>query len=186
MRGQRFESLEETQRYLDHWSDRWADTRIHGTTKQQVAVMFAEKKPSLQTLPVESFRYYQHGTRAVHVDGTVEVARAYYAAPPAWIGGTVHVRRDQRFVRILDPKTGPLLREHLRTLPGLRRVDPRERSPKTPKSIQQRCARVEGKTSAIAFQKPRAPSPIASSGACSSPRFFRSIKISRQLCALSR
>jgi transposase len=37
LKGMRFESLEEAQAYLDRWEQRWADTRIHGTTKQQVA-----------------------------------------------------------------------------------------------------------------------------------------------------
>src|SRR5207253_481914 len=31
--GLRFASLEEAQAYLDRWEARWADTRIHGTTK---------------------------------------------------------------------------------------------------------------------------------------------------------
>jgi hypothetical protein len=35
LKGHRFESLEEAQAYLDHWEERWADTRIHGTTKRQ-------------------------------------------------------------------------------------------------------------------------------------------------------
>jgi len=56
--GLRFESLEEAQTYLDHWEARCADTRIHGTTKRQVAVMFAEERPFLLP-PVEPFRYYQ-------------------------------------------------------------------------------------------------------------------------------
>lgn len=43
LKGQRFESLEEAQAYLDHGEERWADTRIHGTTKRQVAAMFAEE-----------------------------------------------------------------------------------------------------------------------------------------------
>jgi hypothetical protein len=30
VKGQRFESLEEAQAYLDRWDQRWADTRIHG------------------------------------------------------------------------------------------------------------------------------------------------------------
>ena len=51
LKGLRFETLEEAQRYLDHWEERWADTRIHGTTKRQVAAMFAEEKPALQPLP---------------------------------------------------------------------------------------------------------------------------------------
>jgi hypothetical protein len=44
LKGLRFESLEEAQTYLDRWEARWADTRIHGTTKRQVAIMFAEEK----------------------------------------------------------------------------------------------------------------------------------------------
>src|SRR5271165_5939235 len=72
LKGLRFESLEEAQAYLDHWEQRWADTRIHGTTKRQVAAMFAEEKPTLLPLPLEPFRYYQYGERIVHLDGCVE------------------------------------------------------------------------------------------------------------------
>src|SRR5206468_4503902 len=69
LKGLRFESLDEAQAYLDQWELRWADTRIHGTTKRQVAAMFAEEKPSLLPLPIEPFRYYQYGDRTVHLDG---------------------------------------------------------------------------------------------------------------------
>ena len=51
LKGQRFESLEEAQAHLDHWEERWADTRIHGTTKRQVSAMFAEEKPGTQNTP---------------------------------------------------------------------------------------------------------------------------------------
>ena len=47
LKGLRFETLEEAQAYLDRWEARWADTRIHGTTKRQVAAMFAEEQPAL-------------------------------------------------------------------------------------------------------------------------------------------
>jgi transposase len=47
LQGKRFESLEEAQAYLDRWEASCADTRIHGTTKRQVAAMFAEEKPAL-------------------------------------------------------------------------------------------------------------------------------------------
>ena len=86
LKGLRFETLAEAQAYLDHWEERWADTRIHGTTKRQVAAMFAEEKPALLPLPLEPFRYYQYGERTVHLDGCVEVEAAYYSAPPGWIG----------------------------------------------------------------------------------------------------
>ena len=73
LKGLRFETLEEAQAYLDRWDARWADTRIHGTTKRQVSAMFADERPTLQPLPVAPFRYYQFGTRTVHLDGCVEV-----------------------------------------------------------------------------------------------------------------
>src|SRR5205807_8673605 len=114
LKGLRFESLEEAQTYLDHWETRWADTRIHGTTKRQVAAMFAEERPSLQVLPLEPFRYYDYGERTVHLDGCVEVEAAYYGAPPGWIGRRIRVQWNALFVRLLDPQTGQLVREHLR------------------------------------------------------------------------
>jgi len=77
LQGLRFETPEAAQAYLDRWEERWADKRIHGTTKRQVAAMFAEEQPALLALPVEPFRYYQYGERTVHLDGCVEVDAAY-------------------------------------------------------------------------------------------------------------
>jgi transposase len=71
LRGLRFETLDAAQAYLDRWTEHWADTRIHGTTKRQVAAMFAEEQPALGPLPLEPFRYYRYGTRTVHLDGCV-------------------------------------------------------------------------------------------------------------------
>jgi transposase len=132
LRGLRFESLEEGQRYLDRWETRWADTRIHGTTKRQVAQMFAEERPFLLPLPAEPFRFYQYGERSVHLDGCVEVEAAYYSAPPGWVGRLVAVQWDGRHVRILDPKTGLLLREHLRQQRGRHRIQAEDRPAHTP------------------------------------------------------
>jgi transposase len=132
LKGLRFESLEEAQAYLDRWEERWADTRIHGTTKRQVAAMFAEEKPFLFPLPVEPFRYYQYGERIVHLDGCVEVEAAYYGAPPGWIGRVVRVQWDDVFVRLLDPKTGQLLREHVRQKRGWYRIKSEDHSKRTP------------------------------------------------------
>lgn len=143
LKGKRFESLEEGQAYLDQWETNWADTRIHGTTKRQVAVMFAEEKPALLPLPLEPFRYYQFGERTVHPDGCVEVEAAYYSAPPGWIGRSVKVQWDGMFVRILDPKTGQLMREHVRQKRGLHRIKPEDHSPRTPLRVHQLLWRTE-------------------------------------------
>jgi transposase len=143
LKGMRFESLEEAQAYLDRWETRFADTRIHGTTKRQVAAMFAEEKPALLPLPLEPFRYYQHGQRVVHLDGCVEVEAAYYAPPPGWIGRLVQVQWDALFVRILDPKTGQLLREHVRQKRGGYRIQEQDLSPRRPYKLSQLLWRAE-------------------------------------------
>lgn len=132
LKGQRFESLAEAQAYLDHWEERWADKRIHGRTKRQVAAMFAEEKPTLKALPLEPFRYYQYGKRTVHLDGCVEVEAAYYGAPPGWIGQQIDVQWDAMYVRLLHPRTGQLLREHLGQKRGGHRIRPEDRPRRTP------------------------------------------------------
>ncbi len=134
LHGQRFESLEQAQAYLDRWETHWADTRIHGTTKRQVAAMFAEERPALQPLPIEPFRYYRFGVRTVHLDGCVEVDAAYYSTPPGWIGQRVDVQWTDLHVRVLDPKTGQLLREHVRAPRGHHRIADPDRPTRTPAS----------------------------------------------------
>lgn len=135
LRGQRFGSLAEAQAYLDRWEERWADTRIHGTTKQQVAARFAEERPALGPLPLEPFRYYQFGVRTVHLDGCVEVETGYYSAPPNWLTKRVTVQWNDLHVRLIDPATGQLLREHLRTRRGGRRIEEADRPSQTPRPI---------------------------------------------------
>ena len=132
LKGLRFETLEAAQAYLDRWETHWADTRIHGTTKRQVAVMFAEERPALGPLPVEPFRYYRFGDRTVHLNGCVEVEGAYYGAPPGWLGQRLQVQWNDLHVRLMSPKTGQLLREHLRTRRGWYQIHDDDRPARTP------------------------------------------------------
>jgi transposase len=143
LKGLRFETLAEAQSHLDRWERQWADTRIHGTTKRQVAAMFAEEQPELRALPIEPFRFYQFGERRVNLDGCVEVEAAYYSAPPGWIGRRVKVQWDGRIVRVLDPRTGQLLREHLGQQRGQHRIPDEDRPARTPRSTAQLLARCE-------------------------------------------
>lgn len=155
LKGLRFESLAEAQAYLDRWEQNWADTRIHGTTKRQVAAMFNEEKPVLIPLPLEPFRVYQFGERRVNLDGCVEVEAAYYSTPPGWIGRSVKVQWDDGTVRVLDPRTGQLLREHLRQQRGRHRIADADRPAKTPRTTQQllvRCAKLGDHAGALAEQ----------------------------------
>lgn len=141
LKGLRFESLADAQSYLDRWEQNWADTRIHGTTKRQVAAMFNEEKPALLPLPLELFRHYQFGNRRVNLDGCVEVDAAFYSTPPGWIGRSVQVQWDGRVVRVMDPLGGELLREHVTQKRGDYRIPDQDRPVHTPRSTQQLLAR---------------------------------------------
>jgi transposase len=149
LKGLRFEDLEQAQAYLDRWTERWADTRIHGTKKRQVAAMFQDERPHLKPLAVEPFRFYQYGTRTVHLDGCVEVEAAYYGAPPGWIGREVAVQWDELRVRLIDPKTGTLLRELAKKPRGHREVHPDDQPAKTPASTEQLLVRAQNAGKAI-------------------------------------
>ena len=105
--------------------------------------MFAEEKPALLPLPLEPFRYYQYGARVVHLDGCVEVEAAYYSLPPKWIGRRVQVQWNTRQVRLLDPLTGELLREHPRQERGRHRIEEDDRPTRTPLGTLQLLARAD-------------------------------------------
>jgi transposase len=134
LKGLRFETIEAAQAYLDRWDAHWADTRIHGTTKRQVAAMFAEERPALGPLPVEPFRYYRFGARTVSLNGCVEVEGAYYGAPPGWLGQRVQVQWNDLHVRLNAPQTGQHLRAHLRTRRGWYQIHDEDRPARTPPS----------------------------------------------------
>ena len=98
------------------------DTRIHGTTKRQVAVMCAEEQPTLGPLPLDPFRYYSASAPCTSM-AAWKVDEAYYSAPPGWIGRRLDVQRNDLHVRLLDPKPGQLLREHVHAPRGWHRIE---------------------------------------------------------------
>jgi transposase len=103
LKGRTFTSLAEQNRFLGEWEATVADTRIHGTTRQQVSKVFVElEKPALASLPPGRFPCFQEAQRSVNRDGHVEVAKAYYSAPPEFVGRTVWARWDGRVVRLFD------------------------------------------------------------------------------------
>ena len=104
LKGRRFKSLAEQNLFLSHWEENVADKRIHGTTCKQVAARFEEERPHLQPLPGSLFPCYQEARRTVNRDSFVEVQRAFYEAPPEYIGRQVWVRWDSRCVRIFNER----------------------------------------------------------------------------------
>lgn len=119
--GRTFSSLAELNLALAHWEKTVADLRIHGTTKRQVAQLFAVEKPALQPLPASVFACFQEGPRTVHRDGHVEVAKAFYHVPPEFLRQDVWVRYDSREVRIFTKNSDGSLKQiqvHRRLEPG--------------------------------------------------------------------
>ncbi|MFV2066967.1 MAG: IS21 family transposase [Pirellulales bacterium] len=118
LKGRTFGSLEAENRHLLCWEANIADTRIHGTTKKQVGKVFAGvERPALQPLPRERFPFFHEAQRIVSRDGHVEVAKAYYSAPPEYRGRTVWVRWDARLVRLFNQRLEPIA-VHPRREPG--------------------------------------------------------------------
>jgi len=100
--GKRFESIDEQNTHLRNWNNTWASTRIHGTTKRQVTVMFEEEQPSLQALPQKSFAYFKVGTRKVNaLDSHIEVGGAFYPIPPKYMGKQVDVHFNSEWIKVL-------------------------------------------------------------------------------------
>lgn len=101
LKGRSFASLAEQNHHLDQWEVRVADTRIHGTVRQQVEALFAkQERPALQPLPAAIFPSFHEAQRSVHRDGYVEYKKAYYSVPPEHVGRQVWVRGDSKLLHI--------------------------------------------------------------------------------------
>jgi len=117
LKGRTFSSLAEQNAYLLDWEKRIADTRIHGTTRKQVHLLFQEEKPYLTPLPSGRFPSFEEGRRSVHRDGHIEVAKAYYSVPPEYTGRQVWVRWDGHLVRVFNGKMESIA-VHVQVEPG--------------------------------------------------------------------
>ena len=137
LKGRIFTSLADENQFLGNWETQVADQRIHGTTKQQVEKLFEQvERRALLPLPVERFPFFHEAHRAVHRDGHLEVDKAYYSAPPEYVGHRLWVRWDSRLVRIFNDRWEQLI-VHAKTEPGRFRTAP-EHIPKEKVSAVER------------------------------------------------
>ncbi len=118
LKGREFESLSQQNAQLDHWERTVADTRIHGTTKKQVAAVFESvERAALKPLPPDRFPFYHEAKRKVSRDGHIAVKRSFYSAPPEYLGCDVWVRYDSRLLRIFNERM-QLIATHTILEPG--------------------------------------------------------------------
>jgi hypothetical protein len=109
---------------LAEWESSVADTRIHGTTRQQVGRIFTTvEQAALLPLPASVFPVFSEAPRQVHLDGHIEVAKTYYSVPPEYVRRQVWVRWDLRLVRIFNSRMEQIA-VHARQQPGCFSTDP--------------------------------------------------------------
>ena len=118
LKGRTFSSLQDQNQHLLNWETRIADTRIHGTTRQQVGKLFREEeKTSLLPLPAGRFPCFAEARRSVHRDGHIEVQKSYYSVPPEYTGREVWARWDGHLVRVFNGRMEQVI-VHVQVEPG--------------------------------------------------------------------
>jgi transposase len=124
LKGRTFESLNAQNLFLLDWESGVADTRIHGTTRQQVGKVFQEVEHSkLLPLPASLFPVFEEAPRTVHRDGYIELQRAYYSVPPEYVGRQVWARWESRLVRVFNQRR-EVIAVHALAEPGKFTTDP--------------------------------------------------------------
>ena len=122
--GKQFSGLGAQNVHLAHWEATVADTRIHGTTRQQVRTYFLNvEKPKLLPLPLGLFPVFSEAPRKIHRDGYAEVDKAYYSVPPEYVRRQVWARWDAKMVRLFNERM-EVIAVHVRQEPGKFKTDP--------------------------------------------------------------
>ena len=122
--GKQFDGLGAQNVHLAHWEETVADTRIHGTTRQQVRTHFLTiEKPKLLPLPSGLFPVFSEAPRKIHRDGYAQVAKAYYSVPPEYVRRKVWARWDAKMVRLFNERMVSIA-VHVRQEPGKFKTDP--------------------------------------------------------------
>jgi hypothetical protein len=145
LKGRTFSDLQKQNDHLTHWESAVADTRIHGTTRRHVGQVFREvERPTLRPLPRERFPCFREAPRKVNRDGHVEVAKAYYSAPPEYLGRTVWARWDAHLVRLFNQRFEQI-DVHVRQQPGRFSTHARHLAPEKISGIERGAGYLLGK-----------------------------------------
>ena len=124
LKGRCFESLSAQNLFLSEWESGVADTRIHGTTRQQVGKVFQQvERAQLLPLPAGLFPVFEEAPRTVHRDGYIELQRTYYSVPPEYVGRQVWARWESRLLRVFNQRR-EVIAVHAMTEPGKFVTDP--------------------------------------------------------------
>jgi len=140
LKGRKFASLAAQNLFLAEWERTVADTRLHGTIRQQVGPYFTQvERPALLPLPPSLFPSFHEAKRSVHRDGHIEYAKAYYSVPPEFYGRQVWVRAESALLRIFSERM-ELIALHARVEPGRFHTQPEHLHPHKRNAVERGAA----------------------------------------------
>jgi len=123
--GETIVSVEQAREHAQTWCRDVAGQRVHGTTRRVPREVYeAEEKPCMLAAPTQPFDVPAWTRAKVHPDHHVQVARALYSVPTAYLGQRLDVRVDRSSVRIY--RGSELVKMHVRVAPGKRSTDARD------------------------------------------------------------
>jgi transposase len=119
--GEEFLDLADARLKMTGWLG-VANARVHGSTRQVPAVVFAAREaPCLLPVPAERYQVPYWAQVKVHVDYHIQVARALYSVPCRHVGARVTARADEYLVKVY--LRDQLIKTHPRQRPGGRSTD---------------------------------------------------------------
>jgi len=128
--GEQFLDIADAQRRADDWCRVRAGMRVHGTTRQRPAEVFADYElPLLLPPPAEPYRVPAWSEAKVQRDFHVRARNAFYSVPYGLIGQQVTVRADDALVKIYH--RGQVVKTHPRQPAGGRSSDAADFPPGT-------------------------------------------------------
>ena len=128
--GEQFLDIADAQRRADDWCRVRAGMRVHGTTRQRPAEVFAEYElPLLLPPPAEPYRVPAWSEAKVQRDFHVRAQNAFYSVPYGLIGQQVTVRADDALVKVYH--RGQVVKTHPRQPAGGRSSDAADFPPGT-------------------------------------------------------
>lgn len=123
--GESFVDLADAQASVETWCATTAGLRIHGTHQARPVELFNQAEANLLLPgPEQPYCVPLYVDVKVHKDHHVQVDKALYSMPTAYIGQRVQARADEQLVKLFH--RGQLVKTHPRQRPGGRWTDPED------------------------------------------------------------
>lgn len=117
--------LNDIRTHAAHWCRDVAGARVHGTTCRVPREHYeTEEKAHMQPAPTSPFDVPRWSEAKVHADHHIQVLRAIYSIPTAYLHKSVEVRVDSKTVKAYFKNE--LIKVHPRKGPGERSTDPED------------------------------------------------------------